>query len=44
MIAAVRRFPALQVVPVYLIGVAFRPERAPAFAHRLPLGDAEAKA
>jgi len=44
MVTAIRRFPALQVVPVYLIGVGFRPERAPAFAHRLPLGDAEAKA
>ncbi|GAA4504880.1 MULTISPECIES: FAD-dependent oxidoreductase [Nonomuraea] len=31
-----RRFPALSYVPAYLIGVGPRPERAPAFARRLP--------
>ncbi|MFP5020289.1 FAD-dependent oxidoreductase [Pseudonocardia phyllosphaerae] len=32
----VRRFPILQIVPAYLVGVGFRPERAPAFARRSP--------
>ena len=35
-VAAVRRFPILQVVPTYLVGVGFRPERAPEFARRAP--------
>jgi len=35
-VAAVRRFPVLQVVPTYLVGVWFRPERAPEFARRAP--------
>jgi 2-polyprenyl-6-methoxyphenol hydroxylase-like FAD-dependent oxidoreductase len=33
-IAALRRFPALRFVPAYLIGIGFRPERAPEFAKR----------
>jgi 2-polyprenyl-6-methoxyphenol hydroxylase-like FAD-dependent oxidoreductase len=33
-IAALRRFPALRFVPAYLIGIGFRPERAPEFARR----------
>lgn len=36
LLAMMNRFPALQVVPAYLIGVGFRPERAPAFARRSP--------
>ncbi|MFI5592458.1 FAD-dependent oxidoreductase [Amycolatopsis sp. NPDC051758] len=36
MLAAVRRFPVLQALAAYLIGVGFRPERAPAFARRAP--------
>ncbi|MEV6878322.1 FAD-dependent oxidoreductase [Amycolatopsis sp. NPDC051128] len=36
LLAAVRRFPVLQVVPTYLVGVGFRPERAPEFARRAP--------
>jgi 2-polyprenyl-6-methoxyphenol hydroxylase-like FAD-dependent oxidoreductase len=31
---ALRRFPALRFVPAYLIGIGFRPERAPEFARR----------
>ncbi|WP_218613666.1 FAD-dependent oxidoreductase [Pseudonocardia sp. KRD291] len=37
MIALMRRFPAARIVPAYLIGVGFRPERAPAFARRRPV-------
>jgi 2-polyprenyl-6-methoxyphenol hydroxylase-like FAD-dependent oxidoreductase len=33
-IVALRRFPALRFVPAYLIGIGFRPERAPDFARR----------
>ncbi|MBC3192800.1 FAD-dependent oxidoreductase [Pseudonocardia sp. C8] len=33
-IRLMRSVPALQIVPAYLIGVGFRPERAPAFALR----------
>lgn len=33
-IALLRRFPGLTVVPAYLVGVGFRPERAPDFARR----------
>lgn len=33
-IALMRRVPAARVIPAYLIGVGFRPERAPAFARR----------
>lgn len=33
-VAALRRVPALSVVPARLIGIGFRPERAPAFARR----------
>ncbi|WP_448608794.1 FAD-dependent oxidoreductase [Geodermatophilus sp. URMC 60] len=33
-LALVRRFPQLSVVPAYLIGVGLRPEHAPAFARR----------
>lgn len=36
LIAASRRIPLLRLVSVYLIGVGFRPERAPAFARRAP--------
>ena len=35
LVALVQRAPALQVVPLYLIGVGFRPERAPLFARRV---------
>ncbi|MEU0792538.1 FAD-dependent oxidoreductase [Amycolatopsis sp. NPDC005961] len=34
LITAFLRFPALHVLPVYLVGMGFRPERAPAFARR----------
>ena len=34
-IVLLRRLPALQVVPAYLIGVGLRPERAPEFAKRV---------
>lgn len=37
LLALMNRVPALQIVPAYLIGVGFRPERAPAFARRVPL-------
>lgn len=37
LITLMRRFPAARIVPAYLIGVGFRPERAPAFAHRRPV-------
>ncbi|HEX4705942.1 MAG TPA: FAD-dependent oxidoreductase [Pseudonocardiaceae bacterium] len=33
-VTLVRRVPPLQIVPAYLIGIGFRPERAPAFAKR----------
>ena len=33
-----RRFPQVSYVPAYLIGVGFRPEHAPAFARRQPVG------
>jgi 2-polyprenyl-6-methoxyphenol hydroxylase-like FAD-dependent oxidoreductase len=35
-IAILRRFPGLTVIPAYLVGVGFRPERAPEFARRSP--------
>jgi 2-polyprenyl-6-methoxyphenol hydroxylase-like FAD-dependent oxidoreductase len=34
MIKLLRRFPAISIVPAYLIGVGFRPEHAPEFARR----------
>ncbi|ANY09690.1 FAD-dependent oxidoreductase [Pseudonocardia sp. HH130630-07] len=34
LLRAVQRLPWLQIVPAYLVGVGFRPERAPAFARR----------
>jgi 2-polyprenyl-6-methoxyphenol hydroxylase-like FAD-dependent oxidoreductase len=34
MIKLLRRFPAISIVPAYLIGVGFRPEHAPGFARR----------
>lgn len=34
MTATLQRFPALRRIPAYLIGVGFRPERAPEFARR----------
>lgn len=34
LIALMRRVPAARIIPAYLIGVGFRPERAPAFARR----------
>jgi len=37
-IVALRRFPALRFVPAYLIGIGFRPERAPKFARRPATG------
>ncbi|RZT85904.1 2-polyprenyl-6-methoxyphenol hydroxylase-like FAD-dependent oxidoreductase [Pseudonocardia sediminis] len=37
MIELMRRVPAARVVPAYLIGVGFRPERAPEFARRKPV-------
>ena len=36
-VTLMRRVPAARVVPAYLIGVGFRPERAPAFARRAPV-------
>ncbi|WP_410613255.1 FAD-dependent oxidoreductase [Amycolatopsis sp. lyj-109] len=36
LLAAARRFPLVQALSVYLVGVGFRPERAPAFARRAP--------
>jgi 2-polyprenyl-6-methoxyphenol hydroxylase-like FAD-dependent oxidoreductase len=33
-VVLMRRVPALRIVPAYLIGIGFRPERAPAFARR----------
>lgn len=36
LIRLMRRLPALQIVPAYLLGVGFRPERAPDFARRTP--------
>jgi 2-polyprenyl-6-methoxyphenol hydroxylase-like FAD-dependent oxidoreductase len=38
-ITALRRFPALRFVPAYLIGIGFRPERAPKFARRCATAD-----
>ena len=32
-----RAVPAAQIVPAYLVGVGFRPERAPDFARREPV-------
>ncbi|ALL76362.1 hypothetical protein AD006_15510 [Pseudonocardia sp. EC080610-09] len=36
LIRLMRRVPALQIVPAYLVGVGFRPQRAPDFARRTP--------
>jgi 2-polyprenyl-6-methoxyphenol hydroxylase-like FAD-dependent oxidoreductase len=35
-IRALQRFPALQAIPAYLIGIGLLPEHAPAWARRLP--------
>lgn len=35
-IRLMRRVPVLQIVPAYLVGVGFRPERAPGWARRTP--------
>lgn len=37
LIRLMRRVPALQIVPAFLVGVGFRPERAPAWARRTPV-------
>ncbi|MFP5068094.1 FAD-dependent oxidoreductase [Pseudonocardia nantongensis] len=37
LIRVMERFPAARIVPAYLVGVGFRPERAPAFARRSPV-------
>ncbi|MBF9132978.1 FAD-dependent oxidoreductase [Plantactinospora sp. S1510] len=37
-LALLRRFPAVSLVPAYLIGVGVRPEHAPPFARRPPSG------
>jgi hypothetical protein len=39
-LTVVQRFPALTLVPAYLIGVGLRPEHAPDFARRAPEVDA----
>ena len=36
LVTLMRRVPAARAIPAYLIGVGFRPERAPAFARRDP--------
>ncbi len=35
-LALIQRFPALQVVPAYLVSIGLRPEHAPVFARRSP--------
>ncbi|MGC7096705.1 FAD-dependent oxidoreductase [Amycolatopsis lurida] len=40
MMAVLTRFPALSVVPAYLIGIGLRPEHAPEFARRRPISPA----